>query len=566
MFFGASRRAGVGMPYEASLVGRENLANIACEEVPDLLVPPHEWLRRQSDNWLLKHGADRRLIGPAFIPTRHLLGKYLEGQFKSLLHSAKKIGMAITCARDTLVTDLATVGDGVNVVYRKAGSQQHDMLYFDYAVMATGHSFPAHNSSAGLARSARILSSPWPVGNLENTGARRVGLIGSSLSAVDACLTMARNSGTFRRDFDGRLNYVPNSDAAALKIVMHSRRGMLPPVRYHFEFPRFEMHSYVGEPEIRTHMAENRGFLSLDYIFENVLKAVLKAKSPEFLEKIESMNLEKFVAFIEDRRRVDKPFDLLREDYLNSIASSRESFPIFWREILDDVTYTLNFYTRYLNRTDRIRLEKSFMPLVTYLVAVLPQQSCEYLLALHAAGHLDLVRTGDDLNIEVTGGVASILFSDPADCGIKRLPYDLIIDCRGQKPIDVSNFPFRTLVNEGAVRQARLGTNTPNDKADELMLSGIDVDERLRPRSEKGMPTPGLYMLASPVIHGLYPYHSGLPFCNEVARIAADDLHAEALARSGRSTAARIDLSGVTGRARRQSTSKYEEVLSHGDA
>lgn len=565
-FFGASKRVGVGMPYEASLVGWENLANIACEEVPDLQVSPHEWLSSQSDSWLLKYGADRRLIGPAFIPTRHLLGEYLESQFQSLLYSAAKIGIPITCMRRTLVTDLVPLDGGVNVLYRNAGSREDETMYFDHVIVATGHSFPQTDSPSGDEQAARVLSSPWPVAKLENISARKIGLIGSSLSAVDACLTLARNNGTFRRDFDGRLTYTPNPDAAALKIVMHSRRGMLPPVRYHFEFPRFEMHSYVGETEIREHMRENKGFLSLDHVFDNVFKSVLKGKSPEFFKKIEGMNLEAFVAFIEDRRRIDTPFELLKEDYLNSVASSRDRTPIFWREVLDDITYTLNFYTRYLNRADRTRLEKYFMPLVTYLVAVLPQQSCEHLLALRAAGCLDLVRIGDDLSIEETGGETVVAFSDPAGDGMKRLSYDLIVDCRGQKPIDVSSFPFRTLVNKGAVRQARLTTDAGSVEEGELMLRGIDVDENLRPLSKSGPPTPGLYILASPIIHGHYPYHSGLPFCNEVARIAAADLHTKALSRNGRRTAVQMELNALDGRALRPSNGKFQEVLSNGNA
>lgn len=533
-FFSTSETIGAGMPYSRAWVGTETLANIACEEIPDLETPPHDWLLSQSDNWLQENNINRLMIGPGFIPARYLLGQYFEEQFETLLSRAVNMGITVNCQRQVTVTDLLPTETGMTVVYRHPDGEEK--IPFDYVIMATGHLWPDEDTSQ-----PRLLASPWPISKLDAVDGHHIGLIGTSLSAIDTCLALARKNGVFARDFDGRLKYVASSDTPDLRIVMHSRRGLLPPVRVHFEYPRFEMYSYISQADMEDHIRQNGGHLALEFLFEHILKTVLKEKSPEAYSVISAMNFEAFVDFIQQRRKAKDPFTSLREEYEISVASVRDRTPIYWKEVLDDIAYTLNFHVRRLEPADVLRVHNQFMPLLTHLIAVLPQQTCEQILALHDADCLRVAGIGD--NVAVVSGIdqahADIVFNDLETNQRVSLSYDFVVDCRGQKPVDVEDFPFTTLVDAGLITAAKVSLPQTTDGPDDaLLIGGIDVDDLLRPVSKAGTSSKSLFILSAPLIHGMYPYHSGLPFCNEVAKKVADEL---LLVMRGRSLDIRLD-------------------------
>ncbi|WP_158269016.1 FAD/NAD(P)-binding protein [Ensifer sp. NM-2] len=541
-FFGQSGRMGGGLCYDASFVGRESLANVACQEIPDLHIPAHEWFLRQPESWLLEHGIDRQEIGPTYVPTRDVLGQYFDGQFRSLLFSAVKAGISITCQRQTVVKDLVPLGGGVNVVYRSADADADETLYFDYVVVASGCSDPGRDNPA-----TNVLPSPWPVSRLEGKSARNIGVMGSSLAAVDACLALARKNGTFQRDCEGRLTYAPHPVAEDLKIVIYAPRCLLPLVRHRSEFQRFSRHSYISDAEIRMHMKDNGGHLSVDYLFEYVLKPVLKVKAPELHAEIEFLGLEAFVASIEDRWHRDDPFALLRKEYLGSVATIRDDGARRWIEVVANIAYTLNFHMRDLVSSEMMRVRQSLTPLVTHLLAMLPLRSCEQLLAVHESGCLTLENAGADIEAKDVKqkNKASVAFRGPQGDDKKKRIHDLIVDCRGHEAMDLGAFPFRTLVGTGVVRPARLTTGATDTEDRRVELGGIDVDSGLHPMSNDGKSSQVISILAAPAIHGLYPHSPGLSLCNELARIVAGDLQRNVLPQKRQLTPVGISWKGA---------------------
>ncbi|MBY5775479.1 hypothetical protein HFN63_36825 [Rhizobium leguminosarum] len=517
IFLNKSQEFGMGMPYDPNWVGFNTLANIACEEVPELDSPPHVWFSSQPEDWLKDHGADRSLIDHHFIPTRFLLGKYLEAQFHALLIKAKRHCIDVICLKEVTVVDVsATEMEGARVIYRDASGVQK-LLEVDTVAIASGHHWPAAANDQ-----PRYYASPWPISKLRCREGAKVALLGTSLSSIDVCLDMARKYGSFARDYDGYLRYVPDTSTEPIRVVMHSRRGMLPTLRFHFENPHFELHQYVTEADLFERIKAD-GFLPLDFIFEDVLKRVLREKSPDFHALIEGLSFEGFIQFLNNRWTVRDCFARMRKEFLTSYASIAEKAPIYWREVIDDVCYTVNFYTKYMNGDDLLRVRKHLMPLVSYLVAVLPQQACEQLLAMQEAGCLSVVRVGNDLIVlsHDDADAATLHFSDPATDEPTTLTYDLVVDCRGQKPIPFQDFPFKSLVESGIVSPA---VARDDDTGSEVPLGGIKVSDEFHPLSIGGKPNKCIFVLSAPLVAGIYPYHSGLPFCNEIARIAATAL------------------------------------------
>ncbi|SCY90601.1 Uncharacterized NAD(P)/FAD-binding protein YdhS [Rhizobium sp. NFACC06-2] len=514
------------MPYSPKWVGPECLANIACNEIPPLNTLAQDWLLHRSDSWLADHGIARLSLGPGFIPTRAVLGEYLEAQFEELLAATVKMGITVRCVGGVNVSDITPTAEGVAVVFGN-DTESSEILPFDYVVVATGHLWPGDNASP------RIMSSPWPISKLQTANAKKIGLIGTSLSAVDSCLSLAHVNGSFQRDFNGRLKYIPHDVAAGFKITMHSRSGFLPTLRFYFEFPQFELFSYITRTDLHRHIAQNNNRLSLDFVFEDVVKSAIRTKSPELYDVIAPMTVEAFSDFMINSRKSNEPFELLRQDYAASFASIRDRRPIYWKEILDDVTYMLNFYTRYFEAADLLRVREHLMPLISHLVAVLPQKSCEELLALHDAGCLSVEAIGQSWKASVGDGQDSIdlVYEDHFTSKTVTRVYDLLIDCRGQKGIDFKDFPFPTLVETGMVAPAKISAEMLSDtgsyQMQDILLGGVNVDEAFHPVSAGGNTVTSLFILSAPLINGIYPYHSGLPFCNEIARIAVAALEAD---------------------------------------
>lgn len=486
-----------------------------------MIVSPHDWLSDKSDDWLAEHAIRRAQIGPSFIPTRRVLGEYFADQFVMLAAKAKCDGLQVECRVNVHVTDVVPKNEqGFDVIYQKSAAACVSRLSVDSVVLATGHEWPTM-SAVGR----QYLPSPWPISKLEALEAKKIGIIGSSLSAVDACLTLGMKNGRFVRDFDGRLEFVPNVEARDLKMVMHSRSGLLPSQRFHFEYPRIQPHQYINESDIRAHINSNDGFLSLDFIYEKSFKQTVKEKSPVLFAHIADMDLEGFVSFMYRSRQHKDQFEFMRREFEASSASIRNREPIFWKEILDDVAYTLNFYAKYLGKRDFDRARSRLMPLVAHVVAFLPQQSCEQLLALHQAGILSISAVCDGWMVSEDRETSKLVlsYSKSEMSEWRSMEYDAIVDCRGQQPTAFESFPFASLSREGRVVPARVGSRRGGPFAVNygVPCGGVDVDDQFRAINSTGEANVDLFVLSGPHISGLYPYHPGLPFCNEATRIVA---------------------------------------------
>jgi len=95
-------------------------------------------------------------------------------------------------------------------------------------VLATGHCWPEEPE----ARPGYFLS-PFPATALQRIPATTVGVRGSSLTAIDAAVAIAVAHGSFVETDDGGVMYRTNPGSESLRIVMMSRKGLLPEADYH---------------------------------------------------------------------------------------------------------------------------------------------------------------------------------------------------------------------------------------------------------------------------------------------------------------------------------------------
>jgi len=539
-----AERPGLGMPYSTAWVGDEHLANIACDEIPDLLEPPDAWLNAKSDGWLAEHSIKRSDISGSFILPRVILGMYLEDQFRALCNLGRAKGMHIDFLGNNKVTDVAQLPDGKvrTSMQPVSGSGSIDLIA-DKVVIAAGHVWPKQKEDTVL----RYYDSPWPVSKIGGIHNHPVGLLGSNLTAVDATMTLAKNHGTFKRNRAGKLEYVPSQGTDNFKIVMHSRQGLLPSMRFQFEYPRIRADLHISIDEVEGHIRGNGGYLSLDFIFEKAFKDVLREKGEKIYPAIKDMSVEEFVAYIYRERRGQDRFALFQKEYIEAQESLRTGEPIYWKEMLDDVAYTINFYAKYLSAEDMLRLKRTLMPLVLHVVCFLPLESAERMMALRDAGKLEIKSVGNDSSISAnpkTPG-ASIRYQDESTGQEVNLSYQTFINCMGQKGMPLSGFPFQSLVKQGVVTPAQLkfldnsaalkeiestrpGEPSPvyqRGNSFYLDAGGAAVDDFLRPLDAWGQPNDQIHIVAPPYIAGTHPYYAGLPFCNEALEVVVDCIY-----------------------------------------
>jgi uncharacterized NAD(P)/FAD-binding protein YdhS len=504
---------GVGMPYSTSGANDEHITNVSGNEIPLLVISMSEWIKTVPAATLERFNINEKFNDFKVLP-RLLFGQYLSDQFNLLIKMAEEAGISHKVHFGSNVTDIMDHGTTVAV---EVNSEQ--LPGYDQVIICTGHYWPLRYEGV----IPGYFDSPYPPSKLALKLNHPVAIKGSSLTAVDAVRTLARHHGTFERNKENT-TYKLNAEHPEFRIVLHTRNGMLPAVRFHLEDSHLENDALLTPEEIATHIAENDGFLSLDFVFEKDFKEIFREKEPEFYQHIKYMTMEQFVDdMMELRERLD-PFTLLRAEYAEAEKSIKRKQSVYWKEMLGVLSFAMNYPAKHLSAEDMQRLQKILLPLISIVIAYIPQSSTEELLALHDEGLLTIVSVGADSKVEPSpSGGAVYYYDDKADF------YNTYVDCVGQPHLSYKEFPFKSLLNSKSVSPARLKfrSSAEGQKAmDEgkeveadaggayyLHVSGITINDHFQVVDQYGAYNERIYIMAVPYIGGYNPDYSGLDFC-----------------------------------------------------
>lgn len=189
-----------------------------------------QWLSHQSDEYLDNFSIVRSKInGREFYP-RLVLGDYFQDQFRAIIESGRKRGHIIEVHSAHRASDIAL---GINDITVRVRASDGDFdAIFDHVVMATGHTLPDQTEVR-----PGYFSSPWPAAALESAGRGRLGVLGTSLSGIDALLTVASSRGSFVLDRGGDLQFLPAAGSENFSAAMMSRKGLLPEADFYCPLP-----------------------------------------------------------------------------------------------------------------------------------------------------------------------------------------------------------------------------------------------------------------------------------------------------------------------------------------
>jgi len=470
--FESEAEPGRGTPYHPDLNDRAMLSNIASIELPRICETLVDWLSRQPDDELQKLGIDRTAIGEREFYPRIVLGEFLHSQFSRLLAMGKAKGHTIEVKASHRVLDIELRKSDIRLSVTTADREPSEYA-FDHVVMATGHDWPDTTEIK-----PGYFLSPWPAPVLKTIPACRVGILGTSLSGIDALITVSTAHGMFLLDDQGDLQYRPLPDTRAFHATMISRKGVLPEADFYCEIP-YRPLQICTEAAIDG-LIDNHKHGLLDAVFE-LFKAELSSCDPEYAASIglPLLTVETIAPAYFHQRETTDPFSWAARNLAEAEANKKRRYTVEWRYAILRMHEVIARAIPHLDADDLKRFHKHFKTVFVDDYATVPHESIRRLLALHRAGKLDIVALGNESGIDNS----SVEHGAVVRYESNILQFDAFIDATGQHELSAREIPFPTLLEQGVVRKAAT-TATPSLDGDEeaiVRTGGVDIDDQFRP-------------------------------------------------------------------------------------
>jgi FAD-NAD(P)-binding len=513
---------GAGMPYSKEGANEEHITNVSDNEIPEIVKSIKEWIQNAPPEILKLYNINTKNFNEYKVLPRLFFGEYLAAQFAQLQQKAKKAGIETNILLNTIIADVVDEPELKKVKVITAAQHEYE---FDCAIICTGHNWP--KKFEGVVPG--FYDSPYPPSKLAIKINYAVAIKGSSLTAIDAIRTLARYNGKFIKSEEGLVSFKLHEQSEGFKIIMHSRSGMLPAIRFHLEDSHLSKDSVMSKDELMEVRNDNNGFVPLDYLFEKHFKDGILEQDPAFYTIIQHMKMEEFVTHVMNQREHIDPFLLMKAEYAEAAKSIKRKQSVYWKEMLAVLSFALNYPAKYLSAEDMLRLQKVLMPLISIVIAFVPQSSVEEMLALHHAGLLTLIPVGDDSTVKPHDKEGAVYTYTDEDEKQQKVHYKLYVDCVGQPHLSFEDFPFKSLVTKKSLTPARLkfklataaekelqqgNKKIEKDKESNyyLQVPGVTINDNFQVLDQYGAYNEKLYMMAVPYIGGFNPDYSGLDF------------------------------------------------------
>ncbi|MBO1360204.1 FAD-NAD(P)-binding protein [Acetobacter sacchari] len=421
--------AGVGMPYSDEENLHLMLANIASIEIPPLTCTYLDWLRRQSAVRLARYNVDMAELDERQFLPRILLGEYFRDQFLALVQRGKEAGFQITVNESCQVTDLEEREHEVRL-----WAECHEApVCFDLAIVATGHVWPDEDQAT-----RSFFPSPWS-GLLDaHIPACKVGIIGTSLSAIDAAMAVAIQHGRFVEEADDALRFEADERSQTLSITLMSRSGILPEADFYCPIPYEPLQ--IATPAAISHATADGPDGLLDRVF-TLMAREIKAVDPHWSARIGLRNLDadSFAdAYFEDRHSHDA-FRWSAYNLKEVECNKREGRTVNWRYAILRLHEAVQDVVPLLTDSDRRRFDVGLARVFVDNYSAIPSESIRRLLALQRSGIIHLLELGLDYTMDRKPDGTTVNVG-----GVTHV-FRVLIDARGQKPLKTENLPFGRL-------------------------------------------------------------------------------------------------------------------------
>ncbi len=492
VIFEAGRRAGPGMPYSRTYNTPRVLANIASIEIPPLTRMLVDWLDSLSDARLDRYGLTRSEIGERAFYPRVVLGDYFADEFAALCRQGEAAGHRITILTEHRVADIVPRRNGFRIVAETPHGRRRRTA--DAVVVATGHrQKPTHEAPY-------LYRSPYPLKKLALGDGRSAAIIGSSLSAIDAALTLAARYGRF--EWRGR-RIVYGSDRP-LRIALLSRKGLLPEADFYYPIPE-EPLDIFSETALEAAVAKGKtGLLSR---VMRLFRAQLVQDDPGFFA---DLGLTRFTpeglhrAYF-GRRDSRDLFTAAEANLEEARRNHRAERTVMWRYTLMRAHEMFSLVLPYLTDRDLRRFHDTLKPVFADAYGCVPHASIAKLLALHRAGVLSVIALGDRGRPVRRDGAFHL---DGSGDGQR---FETLIDARGQQAMTLNDLGFDSLAE--ALEDADPYRKSPRSR------STPDFRLTLKPGLARE-----IFCVSLPLLLKRHPFAQGLVSSENFGRSVAEGL------------------------------------------
>jgi uncharacterized NAD(P)/FAD-binding protein YdhS len=484
--FESSNEVGKGMPYRSDMNADYMLCNAFSKEIPLVTRSLIDWLehlpKRELGEWEL---SSHELSARAFYP-RLLIGEFLADEFQDLCKKANSAGHNVKVKPGERVTDIIPSDqDTVTLETSKAVAPTQ----YDHVIIATGHSWPAHPKL----NDADLLS-PWPYTNITKLAPGNIGILGSSLSAIDIVVALATAHGEFIEE-NGTVTWQPNNPNTKLKITMVSKDGIMPEGDFYYPYPYQSLKLFSREAVDTEINKGNQGLLQR--LFE-LLCDELNESDPDYFKTLgqQSKSVEEFSKAYFKRRKELGGLAAVKLDFATARKSLRERKTIPYRYVLLRAHENFDRALRSLDNDDYALFKKTLLPVFADSYAAVPHLSLARIIAMFDANVLELKASGENADFRNTENNAVIVETEE-----ETLKFDVLIDARGQSAAPLDELPFPSLVKV-------------------LLAEQSHVESPFRLKTAKPS---SIYCLALPQLLQRYPFSQGLANSDENAKTVAAD-------------------------------------------
>jgi len=506
--FERQRRAGQGTPFSPYWSDPIMLANIASIEIPALPQPLVDWLRSQTDARLASLRIAREDIDDRAFYPRLALGEYLASQFMTLVSRARSMGIEIEVRTQATVTDVLIMGEKIQLKVSDSRNTETASL-FDYAILATGHQWPSDPEV-----SSGYFTSPWPASALARIYNCPVGIRGTSLTAIDACVALADHHGEFVSANGDELEYRAKPATEKFAITLFSRKGVLPEADFYHPIP-YEPLMICSAVAIQKLTFECGPEGLLDAAFE-LFRQELSAADPSYAADmgLQTLTIDEFCTAYFAKRTNTDPFNWARHNLVEAMANAERHVTVRWRYAILRMHEVFAILVPHLSDLDFERFADSLKTVFVDNYATVPHESIKRLLALHAAKKLNVEKLEDGAHLDTwTAKQGATLFD-----GKRRVHFPAFIEATGQQVSSAKDFPFPSLRRQGVIQDIA-------SDGDIEAKRGIAIDGFFHPISAFES-SHRLFCLSLPFLLGDHPFAQGITSSAEMAQVVANAIHA----------------------------------------
>lgn len=484
---------GIGSPYDPALNDNAMLANIASIELPLVTRTLVDWLADQPAARMSDWGIEDWPIDERTFYPRVVLGAYYADGFARLVEQAQARGHRVTILTERFVADVHAQSSSATIKsLNTAGEIGLDT--FDFVLMASGHQPRAPEGHSWAQRDEpdnlyrELSSAEW--------SNRRLGVLGTSLSAIDAAIAVAAELGQFT-ERDGVLSYLPDDPADRFHLTLMSRRGVLPEIDFYCPIP-YEPLTVCTREALAAAVSPNDDG-NLDRVFD-LFRRQLQASDPAYAAALglDQMNTDNFAYAYFAPRRTGSQIDWARANLAEIENHHAREQTVAWKYAILRMHEPIGEVVAQLSEPDRARFAQGLALVFIDNYAGIPPLSIKRLLALADAGRLEVCALGQEYDqCSLPDGGVTITTAE------QEMQFDRVFDARGQSALGPEELPFPTLrmqIMANALREN-------SEVADEIDLSGslalLDGVNRVS----------NVYCLSIPHLMRLQPFVQGLTSC-----------------------------------------------------